>query len=238
MAKKETPAPKPVVNLFATAKTVEKKTVAAKKKEKLEVQMTDLDALSAIVALEKALKGMSAALMSSVKGQMLTKYVELGVDLGAKPDSFRGVAEKSSASCELRKRSTRSPLTEDEVKVLDTYDIPYTKTEADVFYFNPKVLDSESAMAKISAALAGVDLTADIGANEGVILHKANNAMSITDESVTKAFQVKSEKILEILLPIVGTLAVKPKLTVNDLQNAFAILTENGLSLTAEDDSE
>lgn len=217
-------------NIFATAKVTTKPT--SKKPAKPELKMGDeLDTLAAIRALSKALEGLQASVESEVKKKSLDAFVGAGINLEKRPENFRGISTLASASLELKKRSSASALREDEVEVLRQHKISVTEGDA-TFYFNPLILQSESAMKKVSAALEKVDLSKDIGTTD-IILQNPGKT-TVAETSLDEVFGGNFKPVVvERLLGIVATLSVKPKLNVNDIDSAFKILKDNGLDLGA-----
>ena len=100
-------------NLFSTASTIKvepKKTSKADNKAKIEIE--GLSDFAMVVSLQKNLEALKETLEGSVKTQMKEVFTRQS---NKRPENFRGFEGSASASCEFRKRSIRSVLTEEEV---------------------------------------------------------------------------------------------------------------------------
>lgn len=199
------------MNIFEKAKTTKTtKTTASKKNKKKEVKIDGLKQLASLKAVEKALKAMIATVEEDVKEQTAELFVEDGIKRGARPDNFRGIDEGASASCELRKRSTRSPLNPDETSLLDDYGIDYD-VEVDVeetFVINPAYANDQAILEKVAKALSKVkDLPDDF-----IIMQEGVSRKVVTDDTVNQIFQKKDAAVVRRLMEITCTQAVKPTL--------------------------
>ena len=102
-------------NLFSTASTIKvepKKTSKADNKAKIEIE--GLQDYTLVDSLEKNLKAIKETLAGQVKTQMKEIFTRQS---NKRPDNFRGIEKHASASCELRKRTIASVLTEEEVNM-------------------------------------------------------------------------------------------------------------------------
>lgn len=223
MAKAKSPkteaAAAPAVNLFAAANAapIAVKTASEKKSKKPQVAMDEnLDRLAAIDNIMKALEARKAVYETNVKNSMKNYFVVEGLRLGKQPENFEGVAEKATASCELRKRSAVSKLTEDEQKLLKDNNIPFVEV-ADIdiperFFFNEEILTmGPEVLQQISAALLAIP------ALKGMEVLKVQPAQKkskfvTTDETIDAVCALKDMKKITDLLTVVGTMAIKPKL--------------------------
>lgn len=206
-----------VNDIFANATVIEQPKAKAKKnkKDKREVAIGEqLDTSAAIDALVTSLSSMKETIDEEIKEKMAEEFVKEAIYTHRKPESFRGTGTESSASCEIRKRSTRSLLREEELKVLQMHGI---KTETKVikeavpeqYIINPKAFAEPKLLQQISKKLAG--MTTEDG--EGIVmLQEAQPA-------------VESE--------VVGANAIdEAARTIEDpahLANVFEILTVNAL---------
>ena len=108
-----------MTNLFENAVVAPAIQKSSKKGDKVEVTIEGLRTVAALDAAAKAIDGLKKSLRGSVDGQILDHFVNASTETKRQPENFRGVEEDASASCELRKRSTKSPLNEVEVKILE-----------------------------------------------------------------------------------------------------------------------
>lgn len=209
-------------DMFSNAKA--KTAPKAKKpgKSKPEIAINDLETLASIDAVVKALEALRGTVESSVKGQMHDQFVAAGMDRGSKPDSFRGVEGNASASCEIRKRSTRSVLSSADVELLTKHGVEVEVLEdvAETFVINPDYAGDGELLGKISEALSGID-----GLPEDFIQHQAGVTRTVaSNKTVDQVFAQKDEQVVRDLMKVVTTLAVKPKLETDDLGKAMEML--------------
>ena len=108
-------------NIFSTAATVkvEPKKAAADNKTKIEIK--GLEDYAMVDSLEKNLKAIKETLAGQVKTQMKEIFTRQN---NKRPENFRGIEKHASASCELRKRTIASVLTEEEVTALEADKVP------------------------------------------------------------------------------------------------------------------
>ena len=107
--------------MFSTAATVkvDPKKTSADNKEKIEIK--GLEDYTMVDSLEKNLKAMKETLKGKVKAQMKEIFTRQN---NKRPENFRGIEKQLRRSCELRKRTIASVLTDEEVKALEKDNIP------------------------------------------------------------------------------------------------------------------
>ena len=133
--KKQTSTP---VNIFASAPVVGKP--SKKKGDREEFDLGDnLDLLASFAVLEKLLKSEAELVKAGIKEAVITHFADEGKAHAKKPDSFVGVGDRSTASCELRRNGSNRPLTPDVLELLDKYGVEYGENEIIParFVFNP-----------------------------------------------------------------------------------------------------
>lgn len=150
----------PVVNMFETAEVISPpKKKGGKVDNKVERVISDLEALAIINAAQDNLEAVGNTLEKSVKAQMRDIFIGEGLKVDKRPDNFRGIERTASASCELRKRGANSPLNDLEIAAfkkagIDTETITIVPER---FIINPAHAGNQELLAKISAALQGVE---------------------------------------------------------------------------------
>ncbi|RYD46472.1 MAG: hypothetical protein EOP83_29620, partial [Verrucomicrobiaceae bacterium] len=112
--------------MFSTAKKIAAPK-ASKKDTKAKIDIDGLANLAALDAVIKALTALKVTMEADVKSAVGAEFIQAGCALKKRPENFVGVdaAETAegddtfgaTASCELRIRSTNSPLSEDEQKL-------------------------------------------------------------------------------------------------------------------------
>lgn len=203
-----------------TAAEAPKKTPKGKK-AKREVAIKGMEQYAAVQATVKALEGVGEALKAKVNAQSRKFFVAEGVRIAGTPESFNGVEGKAKGSCQLRKRSTRSALTPDDIALLDDFNIPYDEEEqvAERIVFNPTHAANADVMAKVEKALKNIKgLPADLFQRQAGVTKKV-----VTEETLRSIFTSKQKA--EALIDVVGTLAIRPSIA-GDAVDAIEIVKE------------
>ena len=191
-------------NLFSTAATikVEPKKTKADNKEKIKIE--GLEDYAMVVSLQKNLGAIQETLESKVKAQMKEVFTRQN---NKRPDNFRGIENHASASCELRKRSTRSSLTEEEVEKLEKDGIP-VGTEVTVpsrFIINPEHAANQELLQKVSDAIRKVP-----GLPENfIVMQEEQSSRVVTDETLEK---VCEKGLIAVHFDKIAVMAIKAKL--------------------------
>ena len=194
-----------------------------KKAEKVEVKIDGLRTVAALDAAEKAIKGLKESLRSSVDAQIVDYFVNASALTKRQPENFRGYEDDASASCELRKRSTRSPLNEVEVKILSENNISVEEVvdRAETFIINPKYVTDEKLMNRVGMTLGKIPgMPADF-----IQKQEAKKTTVVSENALPEVFAKPSDKIAE-LLRIVGVIALKPTLANTDLAEVMSLIGE------------
>src|SRR5271167_4155722 len=146
-----------MAGMFKKATTEVKTEPKKKGKEKIQLQVSGLQQLTLLDALIKQASAMQATLKSEINAVGFEKFVSLSGQ-PERPSSFEGVDGYATASVEVRKRSSGSVLTDDEVKVLTDAGIEsQTKViQPHLFAINPKYATDESLLAKVEKALSKI----------------------------------------------------------------------------------
>ena len=145
--------------MFSNAKIIERPVAVAKKGSNSKPVET-IDGVADVCALEatiKAIEGVLAIKKNTLKEQAEARLIELGLVRRGKPDSLNlveGVHAKANVA--MRKRSTRSPVSEEELELLtslvgDTSDLVETVVES------PERLAVNDKYARDEALLKQVD---------------------------------------------------------------------------------
>lgn len=115
-------------NPFASAPKLEKVAPPkAKGKTRDEVELEGLDILAAFEVIEKVLEQEMGMIKSQVRQEVVDHYVTLMTNLGKKPDSFVGIGENSSASCEIRRRGSNMPMAPETAELLSQRGVSVSK---------------------------------------------------------------------------------------------------------------
>ena len=207
-----------VKNMFANAKAVNGKVKAKKADDKRKVAIKGLEAYASICALEDTIKALKDTFRAQVNEGVTAEFVREGKHLKRRPDNFRGTENNASASCELRKRSSASSLTDAEVELLERHGVSFTEVGdvVETYIINPAYKDNEELLNKVGKALGKVAGIPD----DFLQLQVAAKKKVTTDTSLDEVF-AKSPELIEPLLAVVGTMAVKPKLENGDVSTAL-----------------
>lgn len=205
------------MSMFANAKAATSETKPAKKKsDKVEVDILGINDIATIDLVIAAMTAVRENLEEAVKTQMHNQFVIDGEKIGRRPNSFRGIDGDASASCELRKRSTRSVLSPEEQALLESNNIPY-ETIVDVpeaYIINPAYASDTDLLEKVSKVLEGVaGLPADFIQFQPKVERKV-----ASDASMDAIFK---NKVADDLMNVVGTLSLKPTTENTDLEAAL-----------------
>lgn len=187
---------------------------AGKADAKFRKELKDLQSYAQIDALIKALEGQKKTLGAEINAVALDEFVRLGSN-GVRPESFTGFEFNATASVELRKRSTASVLTQDEVTELTKLGIPVATVtvQPELFGIDPKYAEDMKLLTKVEQALAGVVPDDFFFKQEQV------SKQVVSDESLAVAFAKKAGAAVIRMLTVS---ALKPKLAVTNMADILA----------------
>jgi hypothetical protein len=187
---------------FANVKTIDTtKAKPRKASDKLVVEVPGLADYALVDSLVKNLTTIKKTLWEEVKEFGLGVFLDNAN--GRRPANFRGVDGKAEASIELRKRTSLSPLSQDEVDQFDANGVPYETVEevTELFAINPVHAGNATLMAEVEKALAKVkNCPLDL-----IVKQESKAKRVVTDESIETVFA----KDLTDLVPAVTCIAVK-----------------------------
>jgi len=214
---------------FANAKVL-KTATASKKKCEVQISMPGLKELAALDTMIKALTTLKETVEMDVKTAACVHFVKIGIEKKGRPENYNAIETftnngedfDATASIQLRKRSEVSALSDDEVQILTENNLPYNETSkiANTYVINPKYFNNQEILTKVEDALKGVE-----GLPEDFIMEQEGVTKRVVDETaLDEVFKLSQEKVLEIL-PILTTLAVKPKFNA-DMKIALEVVEE------------
>jgi hypothetical protein len=194
------------MSLFKSASSVETPVVKNKKSSKKEIHIDGLKTVAELDALIKSLTTLKASIEVSVKEDAMKHFIEIAKESKSRPDNFTGVDENATASIELRKRSTASALTKEDMMILEDNDIPFEIKiiTQKLFAINPVYHNDEKLLEKVSKAIQ------KFVPEDFIVIQEEKSMPVISDETIENAF-VNSN--IEEVISIVSTLAIKPKLS-------------------------
>lgn len=188
-------------NLFeAAAEKVGSETTAKRGSGKTKPEI-DVNGLRHYAALKNAQKQIEAALetlKADVNGAAIDYFLN-----AQRKDSIQGVEGDTTASLQLRKRTSRSVLSDQEYSVLSDLGID-TDLAADArFYINNDYAEDSDLLGKVSAALEGV-VPADF-------LKATSPKYVVSGNAVDQALQIEDETMRETVVEMVTTQAARCK---------------------------
>jgi hypothetical protein len=181
-----------------------------------QIEVPGLENYAAIDYLIKALETLKKQKSAEIVDTTLAKYfAEKGALSKLQPDNPEGTEGLGSASCELRKRSSASPLKDEEIALVELAKLPVA--EVTKFSVNEDYIGNDEILERVSKALSkDKEIPADF--------FTAKTTVQVTDETL-KALFLKPEAEIEALSKIVGTYALKPKFD-GDFEKAAEFVTK------------
>jgi len=193
------------MNLFTNATQA---SATKAKSNKPVVAIDYLEEFARIKAFQQSLKSQEDYFGAKVKSQMLDKFAELGSASHRQPENFQGVDGEATASLELRKRSSVSGLNEIEITHCEKYQVP-TRAVQD-YVINPEHAHVKEYQDEISKLLGKA---IESGKLPKDIIQVKNSRVIVTEDSLPKVFQLTDQAVMRAMLEVVGTPAIKAKLT-------------------------
>lgn len=187
-----------MANMFEKAKGATTSTTKKKASNKFSCDIADLEMYAAIQAAKKTLETMESTLKASINDEAMDVFVNKG-----SAESFNGTDGDTTASLQLRKRSGRSALSEQEKLILDDKGISTEKSADSKFYINSKYAEDGDLLAKVSEALEDI-------VPEDFFGHTGEKYVT-TSDSIREAFEKLEGDDLRDVLGIVGTQAARTK---------------------------
>lgn len=202
--------------MFSSAKklAVTPKTTAKGKPSKPVDLIEGWEELCALDAVSKALAGLVTVKKTAIEeGPVTDLLVTRGLAAGRKPESLSPVEGDGKGSAYIAKRSTRSPLSEEEIELLtETVGeeaVPaYVETVEDrpaLLAVNPAYANDAALLRKIDKALSGVK-----GIPEDFIVEtEAVSKTVVSDAAVNEMFKLSPEK-LDAIFAILAGISLRP----------------------------
>lgn len=227
------------MSVFATAKTKQVKP-KLKKKETEEIYLEDLDTFASIDALINTLKAVKDTYGESVKRQMMNHFVDVTLDLQEKPSNFKGVGDISEASCQLKKKSSTSPLSAADIAILKKYKVSVKKevvspAQEESYQFSEEVMElieSKPRIAKkISDALLSIPELRKIEVLEKVPASEEVSIECVDDRTFDDIAKLKDSDAVKTCYNIVSVLAVNAKVITESMDIVLKQIARAGISL-------
>lgn len=214
-------------------KATAKATTASRK---LQIEIPGIRELAMLDALATSVEGLMISASARVKARNNEEFIKLGMKHKKAPESFQGVEPGTNdlenpdafASCQLRRRSSASGLTADEIALCTDYKFPTTKNTKQVgtIVINPEYAADTSILGKLEKLLAKAMEKGEIPADLFQLQDEISSTV-IPEHGVDYLFQNYTDaRVIATLLPIVTTPAVSPKLKTDDLTVALKTFTD------------
>ena len=206
-------------NLFKKAAILPTKKAGAAKAVKDEIEIVGLEELAQLDVLAKTLDSIRTTMNAEIKSQVSDIFLDKGQKAAKRPDNFKGVDGDAVVSCEFRKRSTASGLTDEQVKMLTDLGIKTEKTVAvpALFAINPKYSTDDKMLEKVSKAIARL-------VPDDFIVEQAEVSKNTVSEDTLTGIFALGDKMTLTHLETAGIIALKPTLSKIDLPAIFAKL--------------
>ena len=199
-------------NMFEKAKGDTAPAPKKKGKVKPQLQVDELHTLAALLAAQKTIKTMVDTLQADVNSEALSSFL-----VRQKKDSIEGVDGDTTASLQLRKRTSKSALSEQELAILEEKGIDVEKSADSKFYINSSYADDADLLARVSDALEGI-------VPEDFFGHTGDKYI-VGDNAVTQALELDDEADRRAVVNIVATQAARTKFGGDD-EEMLKILSE------------
>lgn len=177
------------------------KAAAPKKAGKVasaDINVEDLRMYAALNAASKAIATMVDTLKESVNDQALEEFLNR-----QNAKSIKGADGDTNASLQLRRRTSRSFLSEQELATLTELNIATKKSADSKVYINPAYADNDEMADKVFAALEGV-------VPEDFLLSTGEKYV-VGETAVDDALKIEDEDVRRSVVKIVSTQAARTK---------------------------
>jgi hypothetical protein len=221
---------------------------ASKANKKLQIEIPGIKELAMLDTLATSVEGLLISASARVKASQNEEFIKLGMKHKKAPESFQGIDPGTNnlddpdffASCQLRRRSSASGLTADEIALCTDYKFPMKTNVKQVgtIVINPAYAADKTILTKLEKLLAKSMEKGEIPADLFQIQDEISMQV-IPENGVDYLFQnYNDEKVIATLLPVVTTPAISPKVKIDDLSVAlktFAdmVSEEGGKSISA-----
>ena len=222
------------MSIFDSAPVTATVKVSRSKADKREVHAVNgLSELAAINAMIGTLEGLAPQFEAQVKDESLAILVAEALKTGKKPETFNLVDDMSTGQYQMRKRSTASALTDDEINVCKAYGIPTTtNTKVEARYvFNPDCLADQKVMEKISKALLKIPELAGMAI---IQRQEAVETTVIAEGAIEVACKLKAKDSMVAALGVAGVQALKTSFDSDQVKDALEVLAKAGIKLVPD----
>ena len=200
--------------MFSTAQATPVKTTKAAGSLVNAVPLAGLCQLAEIDAVIKALLAAKTTIEAGVKSDAFDHFFDQAQKIASRPENFRGVDGYASASIEMRKRSTASALSAEEIEMFQAQKLVIEKVVSVQKYFviNQTYANDMGLLGKVEAALKGIVPT------DFIQVQEEKSKYVVGDATITAAFAQKAPRHI---IEAITTMAIKPLLINTDIKEIF-----------------
>lgn len=175
-------------------------TTAGKSKPKVAVQaeIQDLHEYAALKYAQKMIETTLETLKDSVNEQAFDRFVEV-----RDAKSFKAAEGDTNGSMQLRRRTSRSFVTETDRELLEANGVGTKLAETSHFFIKKEAAANDDLMGKIAAALEAADINID-----DVFGHTGDKYI-VDENCLADAMKIEDEDTRRSVLKVVGTQAAR-----------------------------
>ncbi|KKM93137.1 hypothetical protein LCGC14_1211370 [marine sediment metagenome] len=174
------------------------KTKTSNGKSKPQIDVKELREYAALKYALKTIETVVDEMKNSVNAVALEAFL-----LAARSESIQGVDGDTTASLQLRKRTSRSALSDFEKETLDDLNIATEKSADSKVYINAKYADDDELADKVEEALKGI-------VPDDFLLSTGEKFVT-TSDSLRQAMEIKDMKDRRTVVEMVSTQAARCK---------------------------
>jgi hypothetical protein len=214
---------------FGTVGVVETAKPAGKKSDMPEIAVQGIYDLAAIDHVMTSLKGVREDMETEIKSAAKDRFIVAGCDTKKKPDNYRGfekhgTEKPASATIELRKRSSASKLSDEEITLCKEWNIATEVVEVTVetFVINPEYLADRKVMGILEKLINDGVKSGKLPAN--IMLKQTGVKHTILAADALDTLFTKSKEIVTLGFNLCSSLAVGKTKFPGTIENALAVV--------------
>ena len=165
---------------------------------KVDAEISDLREYAALKYASKMIETELDTLKQSVNEQAFDRFVET-----RSPKSFKGSEGDTTGSLQLRRRTSRSHLTDADRELLEKHDVGTKFAESSHFYIKREASDNDELMGRIAEALEAADINID------EVFGHTGDKYIVAETALDDAMKIEDEDDRRAVLGVVGTQAAR-----------------------------
>jgi len=220
--------------LFGSVAVVTPQKRSTGKKEREEVDLgPDLDYLAALMVCGKAIAETAEQMQNALKHRVLDRFAGTMNQTKKRPESFVGSSGRATASCELRRASSASKLTEETVERLTRLGVPCDRKETVParLVLNPAIVLDQRVLGIVAETLRNeprLDGVTVVMKQEAEFYHAvAEDTIEVLASKAQDDNSLELRQLLEkVATVVIGKFALKNTQPERLVRHALEILTE------------